>query len=94
MQKHIETLQALRKKMKKNKAALADGLKKSLQQEELLLGLGHGSLAEFLQVLHQIKGSLAGAGTGGLVTLNNLSLSVQLESGDFSIDFFDKLFHN
>ena len=60
-------------------------------REKLLLG--NGCLAEFLQVLHQGQGGLAGAGAGGLVTFGDLSLGILGEGLELSVDFFYNLFH-
>ena len=59
-----------------------------------LLGLLYGNLAELLEVLHEGQGGLTGAGTSGLVTLHYLCFGVLGEFSEFSIDFFNKLFHN
>ena len=60
----------------------------------ILLSLLNGNFAEFLHVLHDGEGGLAGAGTSGLVTLHYLCFGVLGEFSEFSIDFFNKLFHN
>ncbi len=62
--------------------------------EKLFLGYFDGNLTELLKVFHKSKSGFAGAGTGSLVSLDNLSLSVDLELSDFSLDLFYKLFHN
>ena len=54
----------------------------------------NGDFAELFEVLHEGQGILAGACAGGFVTLYYLCFSVLCESGYFSVDFFDKLFHN
>ena len=60
---------------------------------KLFLCLSNGNLTEFLEIFHESKSSLACAGTGSLVSLNDLSFSIYLEISDFSIDLFNKLFH-
>ena len=60
----------------------------------LFLGNFDGNLTELLKVFHESKSGFAGAGTGSLVSLNNLSFGIDLEVGDFSFDLFYKLFHN
>ena len=60
---------------------------------KLFLCFSNGHCAEFLEVLHESKSGLAGTCASGLVALNDLSFSVHLEISDFSIDFFNKLFH-
>ena len=58
-----------------------------------LLGCFHGDFAELLEVLHKLESGLAGAGTGSFVSLNNLSLSVELEEIHVLLDFLYKIFH-
>ena len=65
-----------------------------VRRKKLFLSLVDGNLAEFFEVLHEDKSGLAGAGTGGLVSLGDLSIGVDLELSDFSFDLFYKLFHN
>ena len=62
--------------------------------KKCLLSSFHGNLAELLEVLHEGQGGLTGAGTSGLVTLHYLCFGVLGEFSEFSIDFFNKLFHN
>ena len=64
-----------------------------LQKMQLFLCFLNRNLAELLKVLHESESGLACACAGSLVSLNELSLGVYLEIGDFSIDFFNKLFH-
>ncbi len=64
-----------------------------LLQKELLCSF-HGNFTEFLEIFHEGEGSLAGACTGGFVTLYYLSLCILYELGDLCIEFFNKLFHN
>ena len=59
-----------------------------------LLRVSDGSLAELLEVLHQLQGGLAGAGTGGLVSLDDLSFGVDLEEVHRLFDFLYKFFHD
>ena len=59
----------------------------------LLLSLSYGYLSELLEVLHELKGSLAGAGTGSLVSLFNLSISIYDECIELFLDLCNKLFH-
>lgn len=59
----------------------------------LLLSLSYGYLSELLEVLHEIKGSLAGAGTCSLVSFFNLSISIYDESLELFLDLCNKLFH-
>ena len=59
-----------------------------------LFGSLYGNLAEFLEVLHKFKSSLACACTGSLVTFLYLSGSVLCELSVLCIDFFYELFHN
>lgn len=61
--------------------------------QKLFLCLNYGNLAEFLEILHELEGCLAGAGASGFVTLNYLSLSIGLEGFDVSVDSFYKCFH-
>ena len=63
------------------------------EAQGLFRGL-NGNLAEFLEILHQVKGSLTGTGTGSFVALNDLSVSVDYEFCVLSFDFLDKLFHD
>ena len=65
----------------------------SFKKCKLFLCLSNRNCAELLEVLHEGESGLAGTCTGGLVSLNELSFSVYLEISDFSIDFFNKLFH-
>ena len=51
-------------------------------------------LAELFEVLHETESSLAGASAGSFVTLYDLSLSVLCELSEFSVDFFNKCFHD
>ena len=60
---------------------------------KLFLCFSNGHCAELLEVLHESKSGLACTCTSCLVALNELSFSVHLEISDFSIDFFNKLFH-
>ena len=60
---------------------------------ELLLGLGYGNFPELLEIVHKSEGGLAGAGTGSLVSLLNLGVSIHDESVEFFLDLCDKLFH-
>jgi len=60
---------------------------------ELLLGFSDGNFPELLEVLHEVKGSLAGAGASGLVSLLNLSVGVHNESLDLCFDLCDKILH-
>ncbi len=60
---------------------------------KLFLCLSNGACTELFEILHESKSGLACTCTGGFVSLNELSLSVHLEISDFSIDFFNKLFH-
>ena len=66
---------------------------KSKKYDFLFLGLFDGDFPEHLEVVHEVEGYLAGAGTGGFVTLNYLGASVLLESGGLGDDFFNKFFH-
>ena len=63
------------------------------KNRKLFLCLSNGHCTEFLEVLHESESSLTCTCTGGLVALNELSFCVHLEISDFSIDFFNKLFH-
>ena len=58
-----------------------------------LLGSFDGNLAEFLEVLHQGQGGLAGAGTGGLVTFVHLKGCILTEGLGLCVNLFQKLFH-
>ena len=58
-----------------------------------LLGSSNRSLAELLEILHELESGLASACASSLVSLNYLSLGISLECLDFSIDFSNKLFH-
>jgi len=62
-------------------------------QKKLFFCFAYGNLTEFLKIFHELEGSLAGAGAGGLVTFNYLSLSVGLEDLDVGVNFFNKCFH-
>ena len=64
------------------------------KNEKNLLRSLDGSLAEFLEVLHEGQGGLTGACTGSLVSLVELSGGIHLEELDVLVDFFDKLFHD
>ena len=59
-----------------------------------LLGSFNRNFAEFLEVLHEFEGVLAGAGTSGFVTLYYLGFCILGELCCDSIDFFNKLFHD
>ena len=60
---------------------------------KLLLSFGNGYFPELLEILHEIKSGLAGAGASCLVTLFNLSVSISDESLDLGLDLCYKLFH-
>ena len=62
-------------------------------QKKLFFCLIYGNLAEFLKVFHEFKGSLAGTGASSLIAFNYLSLSINFECLDVSVDFFNKCFH-
>ena len=62
------------------------------KRKKLFLRLSNGDFAELLEVLHELEGSLAGAGAGGLVTLVHLEDSVLTEGSSLSIDFFQKCY--
>ena len=64
-----------------------------LEIQELLLSCSYGSLAEFLELLHEFESCLACACTGSLVSLNYLSLSVYFESINVGIDLINELLH-
>ena len=59
-----------------------------------LLGSFNRNFAEFLEVLHEFKGVLAGAGTSGFVTLYYLGFCILCKFCCNCIDFFNKLFHD
>ena len=85
---------SLQKKTKKEKKKPTVGKQPVEKDEICLLRSFDGRLAERLEVVHEFEGSLAGAETGGLVTLHNLRFGVLGESGEFGIDLFNKLFHD
>jgi len=62
-------------------------------KKKLIFCFNYGNLAEFLEILHEFEGGLTGACAGCFVTLNYLSLSVDLEGLDVGVDFFNKFFH-
>ena len=47
--------------------------------KKLLLGCFNGDFAEFLELLHELEGGLAGACAGSLVALDHLGFCVNLE---------------
>ena len=87
----LEFQQTLHVKMKKRPENRSFS-KKSV--EILFLGLVDGNLAELLQVLHKSEGGFTGAGTGGLVSLDDLSFGVDLEEVHRLFDFLYKFFHD
>ena len=60
---------------------------------KLFFSFLYRNLSEFLEILHKLKSGLAGTCTCSFVSLYELSLCVLLESGDLSVDFFNKSFH-
>ena len=72
---------------------VSDTLHNYLINIKLFLCFLNRDFAELFEVLHKVESSLTGTCTGGLVSLNNLSLCICLEVGDFSSDFFNELFH-
>ena len=60
---------------------------------KLIFSFLYRNLSEFLKILHKLEGGLAGTCTCSFVSLYELSLSILLESGDLSVDFFNKSFH-
>ena len=59
----------------------------------LLLGLLNGNFPEFLEILHEFEGGLAGAGASCLVTLFYLSVCILYEHVELFFDFSDKFLH-
>lgn len=62
-------------------------------QKKLFFCFCNGNLAEFLEILHQLKSGFAGARAGSFVTFDDLSLSIDLECLNVGVDFFNKCFH-
>lgn len=61
--------------------------------KKLLLGFFNGNLAEFLELLHELEGGLAGACAGSLVALDYLSFCVNLEEIHVRVDEIDEFLH-
>ena len=61
--------------------------------KKLLLGCFNGDFAEFLELLHELEGGLAGACAGGLVALSDLCFGIGFEDIHRLLDFLYKLFH-
>lgn len=61
--------------------------------KKLLLGFLDGNFAEFLELLHELEGGLAGACTGSLVALDYLGFCINLEEVNVRIDEFYEFFH-
>lgn len=59
-----------------------------------LLGSLDGGLAEFLELLHQLQGGLAGACAGGLVAFLDLGGGILLEGLEAGVDGFDEILHD
>lgn len=66
---------------------------KFIEINQLFLCSFYRNLAELFEIFHEFKSGFAGACTGSLVSLYELSLCVYLEISDSCIDFFNKLFH-
>ena len=64
------------------------------KRKKLFLRLSNRNFAELLEVVHQSESGLAGAGTGGLVTLDDLSFSIGFEEFYVLFDFLNKIFHD
>ena len=84
MQCRCVSLQKNRKKLKK----ITDCPGQPVKRGEIRLFRSlDGSLAEILQVLHEVEGGLAGTGAGGLVTLHNLRFGVLGEAANSALIF-------
>lgn len=68
--------------------------KRCIYFKKLFLSLSNGNFAELLEVFHKIKGSLAGASAGSFVSFVYLCFCICLELCEFSVDFFNKCFHD
>ena len=60
----------------------------------VLFGSLDRCFAELLEIVHKGKGGFAGTGTGSLVTLYYLSVSVDYEFLILGLDFLNKFFHD
>ena len=61
--------------------------------KKLLFGFFYGNLAEFLEVLHELEGSLACACAGSLVVLRNLSFGIYGKEIHVLFNLFYEFFH-
>lgn len=61
--------------------------------EELLLREINGRLAELLQGLDDLQGTLTSACAGSLITLFYLGFGILAEFSKFCVDLFNKFFH-
>ena len=95
MQVLYKTLHDFQKKIQKSTAAPSfSGTAVNCRRRSRLFRSLNGSLAEVLEILHQVQGGLTGTGASSFVTLNYLSVSIDYEFCVLSFDFLDKLFHD